>query len=289
MRGFELIRPTRMQDALAALGGEDPTVRAMSGGTGLMLMMKSGVFQPSALVSLADVEDASTSIDRLDDGSLRIGAMCSLSALETSAEVRAAAPMMSDAMPRLSNRRVRNVARVGGNLAHGDPHMDLPPVLAALETRVEVTGPDGTREIPVAELYSGYYETVLEPSELITAALVPAQDGWISTYTKITTRAAEDWPALGIAAALRIRDGSIPQARVFVSAATERLSRAEATEALLTGAPVDRDGLFAQAADAAADSLETVEDAQGSATYKSALLRITMRRTLERLTTGATQ
>ena len=75
--------------------------------------------------------------------------------------------MLKRTLRTLSNVRVRNVARVGGALAHGDPHMDLPPVLAALARGCRLSGPTASARLPVEDLYAGYYETVLEKNELI--------------------------------------------------------------------------------------------------------------------------
>src|SRR5690606_16495632 len=102
----------------------------------------------------------------------------------------------------LSNIRVRNVATVGGALAHGDPHMDLPPVLIALGASVTVAGPKGERSLAVEDLFAGYYETLLRRDELITEAVVPPTAGKRAAYMKVTTRAAHDWPALGVAVSL---------------------------------------------------------------------------------------
>lgn len=283
MRGFELQTPSTLSEAIATLDTDDPTVRPMSGGTGLMLMMKSGVFQPSILVSLAGVEADHGRIEAAADGGLRIGALATLTAVEHSAEVRRMAPVIGQIMTRLSNVRVRNAARIGGNLAHGDPHMDLPPVLASLRADAELVGPHGSRDHPVAELYSGYYETVLAPGELIAGVKVPSQSGWRSSYTKVTTRAADDWPALGVALSLKIEGDTIADLRVFVSAATERVTRAAAAEAVLRGQSISQAGLFARAAEAARDEIETIEDAQGSAGYKADLLHVHLRRALEQI------
>ena len=122
-------------------------------------------------------------------------------------------------MRTLSNVRV-DVARVGGALAHGDPHMDLPPVLAALGARVSIAGPKGNRELPVEALYSGYYETVLEKNELITAVTVPSLDARKAAYIKVTSRSADDWPSLGVAVSFALQDGAIRDPLVVVSAAT---------------------------------------------------------------------
>ena len=108
-----------------------------------MLMMKAGVFRPRRLVSLRKLGDGFTRIAAAPSGELTIGALAPLSALEHSPEVARHAPVIVRAMKRLSNVRVRNVATVGGALAHGDPHMDLPPVLIALNASVAIAGPDG--------------------------------------------------------------------------------------------------------------------------------------------------
>ena len=170
---FEMAEPASLNEAVAMLDPQEPTIRPVAGGTALMLMMKAGVFRPTRLVSLHRVEPEHARIAVTGSGELRIGALATLSQLEHDRNVAARLPVLKRAMRTLSNPRVRNVARVGGALAHGDPHMDLPPVLAALAARVNITGPKGTRELPLAELYTGYYETVLERNELIAAVTVP--------------------------------------------------------------------------------------------------------------------
>src|SRR5579864_4854083 len=124
-----------------------------------MLMMKAGVFQPTRLICLHGIEPEHSRIT-VSGSALRIGAMATLRDVEHDVNVAARFPVMRRALRTLSNVRVRNVARVGGALAHGDPHMDLPPLLAALGAVVSVRGPDGARELAVEELYLGYYETV---------------------------------------------------------------------------------------------------------------------------------
>lgn len=271
MTPFELAEPTSLPEALRLLDPDDPTIRPISGGTALMLMMKAGVFRPTRLVSLRKIGSNHSRITTTD-GELAIGAMTPLSAVEHSAEVARHAPVIVRTMRRLSNVRVRNVATIGGNLAHGDPHMDLPPVLIALGARVLTVGVDGERAIPVENLYAGYYETVLGKNELIAELRVPAQGKMRAAYLKCTTGSADDWPALGVATAIDADGPSIKSARVVVSAATEKAMRLPETEKVLTGATVD-DKLLARAGDAAAAECETLSDVRGSAAYKRELLR----------------
>src|SRR5690606_22150125 len=139
-----------------------------------------------------------------------------------SAEVAKHAPLITRTMLTLSNVRVRNVATVGGALAHGDPHMDLPPVLMALGATVTVAGPNGERKLALEEMLTGYYETALEKNELIATVHVPAQGAKRAHYAKVTTGSADDWPALGVAVVLEAEGQAIRSARVVVSAATEK-------------------------------------------------------------------
>jgi carbon-monoxide dehydrogenase medium subunit len=278
MTPFELIEPSSLREAIALLDPDDPTVRPLGGGTALMLMMKSGVFAPTRIVSLRALEPKLFEIKSGTDG-LRIGAMAALGKLERSEEVRKAAPVITRTLRTLSNVRVRNVATLGGHLAHADPHTDLPPVLITLDARVVVTGPAGERTIAMQDLFAGYFETVLARDELITEVIVPSQVGRRSVYLKVTTRSADDWPALGVAASLQADGDVIRDTRVAVSAATEKPIRLTGVEALLRGATMS-DALLARAGDAAADEVETIEDVRGSAEYKRQLVRVYVRRAI---------
>ena len=271
---FKLVEPTTLQEAVDLLDADDPTIRPLSGGTALMLMMKSGLFVPSTLVSLQRVEDDCRGVTTQDDGSLRIGALTPLRMLEHSADVPA---VVRKTMKTLSNVRVRNVATVGGSLAHGDPHMDLPPVMTALGASVTVIGPSGERTVTLENLYEGYYETSLAANELIVSVSVPAPDGIRAAYKKVTTRAAEDWPALGVAAAMTGEGAHITAAKIVVSAATEIPTRLYGAESILSGTAISED-VLKRASDAAAGEANLITDPQGSAAYKRELLKVTVGR-----------
>jgi carbon-monoxide dehydrogenase medium subunit len=282
---FELAEPTSLAAAVKLLDPDDATVRPIAGGTALMLMMKAGVFRPEKLVSLRKIESKYSGISAGADG-LRIGAMTTLSALERSADVRKHAPVITRTLLTLSNVRVRNVATVGGALAHGDPHMDLPPVLMALGATLTVTGPRGERKLAVEELFSGYYETVLEKNELISEVHVPAQGSKLAAYMKVTTGSADDWPALGVAVVIEAAGGAIKSARVVASAATDKATRLKSAEAVLNGKSID-DKLLRQAGDAAAEEAEYIADVRGSVPYKRELMRVYVRRAVRAALDGS--
>jgi carbon-monoxide dehydrogenase medium subunit len=212
--------------------------------------------------------------------------MTPLSVLERSAVVRTHVPVVTATLRTLSNVRVRNVATVGGHLAHADPHMDLPPVLIALGAHIVVAGRTGERTLPVEDLFAGYFETVLKRDELITAVVVPAQGGSSAAYLKCTTRAVHDWPALGVAVSVERDGGTVRRARIVVSAATEKPVRLPDAESALRGGSLD-DAVLRRAGDAAAAEAETISDGQGSAAYKRQLVRVYVRRALSAALDGA--
>ena len=285
MSPFELAEPTTLAAAVRLLDPNDETIRPIAGGTALMLMMKAGVFRPAKLVSLRKIESNYAAITG-DAHGLTIGAMTTLSDLEHSADVCAYAPLITQTLLTLSNVRVRNVATVGGALAHGDPHMDLPPVLMALEASLTVVGPNGERSLPVEDLFTGYYETVLARNELIACVHVPAQNSKQAAYMKVTTGALDDWPALGIAVVIVSDADAIKSARIVASAATEKAMRLTSAEAVLTGNYID-DKLVRRAADAAVEEAEFVSDVRGSAPYKRELMRVYVQRAVRAALAGA--
>lgn len=284
---FELAEPTSLAAAIKLLDPDDDAVRPIAGGTALMLMMKAGVFRPAKLVSLRRIESKYATITTGPNG-LTIGTMTTLGALERSADVRRHAPIITRTLLTLSNVRVRNVATVGGAIAHGDPHMDLPPVLMALGASVTIAGPDGERSLPVEDLFSGYYETVLAKNELITSIRVPAQGTKQAAYMKVTTGSVDDWPALGVAVVIEGGADAIKSARIVASAATEKATRLKAAEAILIGNRID-ETLLQRAADAAAGEAEFVSDVRGSIPYKRELMRVYVQRAVHAAWTAAGQ
>ena len=251
MAPFDLAQPDTLQEAIALLGAEG--ARPFGGGTALMLMMKAGVLRPHRLVSLHRLK--LSSIESGSGRGLRIGAMTTLSALERSPEVRKGWPVIARTLRTLSNVRVRNVATVGGALAHADPHMDLPPLLSALGAQVLIHGRNGQRALPLEELYAGYLENTLKEGELVTHVEIPPLGRRGAAYLKCTTRSADDWPAVGVAVVLG------DETRIFVSAATDRPTRI-ADEHALAGLKIEG-------------------DLHGSAAYKRQLLKVYLRRAID--------
>lgn len=281
MKPFELVEPETLGEAIALLDPADSSVRALAGGTALMLMMKARLFQPSRLVSLHRLNGSVRGVRQSSDGGLSIGALTSLRDLERSSVVATSTPVITRALKTLANVRVRNVATIGGHLAHGDPHLDLPPILLTMRARVRAVSSRGERWIDMSEFFMGYYQTALAKDELIAELAIPPQSRDVcSAYAKCTALSADDWPAVGVAVWYRLQGGLVSDARIAISAATERPIRSPAAEAALAGSPAEP-AAFARAADAAAQEVQTLADIRGSASYKREMVRVYVRRALE--------
>jgi aerobic carbon-monoxide dehydrogenase medium subunit len=286
MSSFEIVEPRSVEEAFGFLAGDDPAIRPIAGGTALMLMMKAQVFRPVRLVSLRALDGRFVGIAASPDGAtMRIGAMATFSALERSADIRRSFPVIAETMRTLANVRVRNVATVGGNLAHADPHLDLPPVWIALAAEAVILSPGGERVVPVEDIFAGYYETNLHHDDLITELRVPVRPAWRTTYVKVTPRSAHDWPALGLAISAALHGEQINDVRVVLSAATDRPTRLIAAEAALRGGMVDEEALR-RAGDAAAAEAVIESDDRGSSDYKKHLLRVYLGRAMRKLAGG---
>ncbi len=282
MIGLDIHEPQSLEEAFSLLGEDDSTARPMGGGTALMLMMKARLFKPSALVSLAKADPRFHGIHLSSDGkAFTIGAMTTFAALEHHDAIAKHLPVITQTMVTLANPRVRNVATIGGNLAHADPHLDLPPVWLSLDSSLRTIGPTGERIVPLADFFAGYYETNLLPGELIMQVHVPVSPGWRRRYVKITTRSAHDWPAVGIALGLQMEAGFCTDVRIVLSAATDRPLRLEVAENILRGQKLTP-GLIADAAQATGD-IHIESDSRGSADYKAHLLKVHLARALQDL------
>lgn len=279
MTPFEYLLPYSLEEAIALLDPEDPGIRPVGGGTAVMLMMKAGVLRPTRLVSLHKIGERHAAIEVNRDGELVIGGLARLAAIERHPAVRATWPLLAQALRGVANPRVRAVATLGGNLSHADPHLDMPPVLAALGARIVITGPQGARMVDAESLCTGYYETVVRRDELITQVMVPPQAG-PGAYLKMTTRAAHDWPALGVAVVLKLQGEQVQRASVFTGAATDCPTRLRQAQSVLEQRGTGEAALQA-AAEAAMAEAPLVGDAHGSAAYKRQLLKVALPRAIE--------
>ncbi len=279
MRAFDYRAPQSLPEALAELAEAGDEGKVIAGGTALVILMMQRLVRPSRLISLRGVRD----FDRiaLADGGVTIGALATHRDVETSTLVRARLPVLAETFRAVATLRIRNIATVGGCLAHADPNQDAPVTLMALGARVRIAGPESTRQLPLDEFFVDYYQTVLAPTELVIGVDVPIPDpGSGAAFVKFLPRTADDYATVTVAACVTLdAHGVCRAARIGLGCLGPRTLRAREAEALLTGERWS-EGLLAAAGEAARRAVDPIADPRGSAEYKREMAGVFVRRAL---------
>jgi aerobic carbon-monoxide dehydrogenase medium subunit len=281
MNDFQFHRPTSLGEAFDLLDRYGEDARPMSGGTALVVLMKQSLVNAGHIVSL----EAIPGLDAIaqDNGRLRIGGLVRHRDLETSAAVRGFAPFLPDVYRRVATVKIRNMATVGGGLAHADPAQDPPPAYMCLDASVRLVSKDGERELPVEELFTDYYETAIRPGELLAEVVIPRPPaGARFTYLKFLPRSEDDYATVAVAARGRIEAGVCRDLRVALASAASTPVHARAVERELEGKPANEASIRA-AAEAVAIEIDPLDDLRGSAAYKRDMAVVFTRRALEQV------
>lgn len=259
-------RPGDLAEALGLLG-EHPDAVLVAGSTdwGVEVNIR-GARTPFAI-----------GIDRLPElrtleigeDSVEIGAALSLSEVERGLGGRI--PLLHQMFPQFASRLIRNGATIGGNLGTGSPIGDTPPALLALEAVVVLAAPDGEREVPLADYFTGYRQTLKQPGELIRAVRIPLPLSEVTAFHKIAKRRFDDISSVAVGFALDLRDGVVAKARIGLGGVAATPIRALATEAALEGRAWSADVVREAAAVMRAEGTP-MDDHRASAAYRTATL-----------------
>lgn len=283
MNPFDYHAPTSLQETFDLLETYGEDAHLMAGGTALVLLLQQGLVQPGHVVGLRKVTELQ-GITRLPDGGLQIRAMASHREAETSEAVRAYSPALANNFSRVATIRIRNQGTVGGNLAHADPAQDPPPMLIALGGEAVVASRGGQRRIPLDEFFVDYFETAIQPGEvLLSIDLPPLPVGTRVTYKKFLPRTQDDYATVSVAATLRLgADNTCEDVRVALGAAATTPVHARNVESALKGQRLDADTIK-EAAALVRDEVDPLDDLRGSANYKREMARVWTQRALQEL------
>ncbi|MDI2125039.1 xanthine dehydrogenase small subunit [Yinghuangia seranimata] len=217
-----------------------------------------------ALDRLSELRELSVESDHIE-----IGAALTLTEIER--RLDGEVPLLAELFPQFASRLIRNSATLGGNLGTGSPIGDSPPVLLALEASVVLAHADGEREVPLADYFTGYRQSVRRPGELIRAVRVPLPLSRVTAFHKIAKRRFDDISSVAVAFALDIEDGIVRKARIGLGGVAATPIRARAAEEALEGRPWSAETTEAAAALLQAEGTP-MSDHRASAGYRSAML-----------------
>ena len=268
---FEYLAPTTLDEAISLLNNHGPEAKVLSGGQSLIPLMKLRLATPSYILDINRV--SGMAYVREEDGFLLIGGLTREADLEGSELVRKKYPIIFDTTLVIADPLVRNLATVGGNLAHGDPANDHPATMLALGAEVVARGPGGERTVPVADFFDGPLTTALNHDEILTeirAPVPPAGSG--GAYLKLE-RKVGDYAAAGVAAMVTMQNGVCQRAGIGLTNVGPTPIKARTAESFLQGKRLDQETIR-QAAQLAAQEAQPSEDLRGSEEYKRDLVRV---------------
>jgi aerobic carbon-monoxide dehydrogenase medium subunit len=284
---FEYLRPKTIPEALAFLKQYGDDAKILSGGQSLIPMMKLRLARPAYVVDLNRI--MGLSYIKEEGGFLKIGGLTREAELESSSLVRSKYPLLIDTTSVIADPQVRNLATVGGNLAHGDPANDHPATMLALGAQIVATGSKGERVIPVENFFVSLFVTALDPGEILTEIRIPVpppKSG--GAYVKVE-RKVGDFATAAVAAQLTLDDkGAIQKAGIGLTNVGPTPMKARRAEDLLRGKKAEAITI-AQAAQLAADDAQPSSDLRGPAEYKKGLVKELATRAISRAVERAGQ
>lgn len=261
---FDFVRAGSVDEALAALTEHGDEAKLIAGGHSLLPLMKLRLAIPGVLIDVAGLHELS--YVKVDGDDVAIGAATRHYELQASSVAKDEVPLLAHVAGLVGDPQVRHRGTIGGTVAHADSASDIPTALLALDAKIIAQGPNGKREIAATGFYLGFFETVLEPDEMIVEIRVPklgSSVGW--GYEKFVRR-DNDWPIVAVAAV---------NGKVALANMAGTVMRAAATEqALSSGASIE------DAAAVAHEGTSPSSDMHADADYRHHLARLLTGRAL---------
>ena len=273
---FDYLEPTTLKKTFSLLEKHGDDARVIAGGTSLLIMMRQRLLTPKLVISLARIPKFDRITYNAKDG-LRIGAGARHRDIELSPIVKRHYPLLHETFRKVAQPRIRNMGTVGGNLAAGDPLTDPGASLIALDAEVVLTSSQGPRVLRLDEFFVDYYQTALNPGELLTEIRVPPPErpGW--SHIKFTPRSVEDFATVGVALTLSAKNGICEDVRLGLNSVASTIVHARRAEEILRGKAIT-DALLREMGEVAATEVDPVDDNRGSAEYKREMVKVLVRR-----------
>jgi aerobic carbon-monoxide dehydrogenase medium subunit len=275
---FDYYRPRTLDEALSLLALHAGDAKPLAGGQSLIPAMNFRLATPGILVDLNGVHELAY-IQTGPDG-LRLGAMTRQRAVERSAVVADAAPLLAETMPYIAHAAIRNRGTIGGSLAHADPAAELPAVMLALGARFVVRSSHASRTVDADDFFIGLFATAAEPGELLTEIVIPQRLARTGFAFQEVSRRHGDFALVGAAASVTLDEtGKCAAARVALLSVGDRPVLAQRAAAGLIGQAPSIEAIRA-AADAAASDIDPPSDIHASAGYRRHLAGVLTKRVL---------
>jgi CO/xanthine dehydrogenase FAD-binding subunit len=284
LSSLELHSPTDLVDAVKFLEFADKSVVVIANGTDLIPRMRKRQIAPSVLLDISSFQDDLRYI-RQSDGVVRMGALTTLTDVLESPIFKDRLSILHEAAGLFGAPQVRNVATVGGNICSASSSEDLIPVFMALGAKLKLISAEGERIIPLKDFVIGKRVTAMKPSEILVEIHFgyPEEHSWTG-FEKLGRRNMLILSLVNEALFLRLEDDllTVRSARVALNRVAGRIpALAEKTEDFLAGRKLSEETI-AQAQRVLASELALTSDFRGSASYRTEVAQVFLKRLLQR-------
>lgn len=273
---FDYIRPSTVEQALAALAQANGDGKIIAGGQSLLPMLNFRLVSPTVLIDINRIKELDY-VRELPDGALQIGALTRHHTLETSPVVKRLFPVLNAAMAHVAHLAIRNRGTIGGSITHADPAAELPLMMLLLDTRIGIASPAGRREVDAADFFVAALTSAVEEDEIVTDIAVPglpANHGW--AFEEVARRSG-DFALAAVGVILVVEGGRISEARIGVMGVGDTPMRIDDAETVLYDETCD-DATLDAVVRAVRATVEPTTDLHGSADYRRHLVGVLARR-----------
>lgn len=269
-------------ELLAAL--TEPAAAILSGGTDLLVKLRSGIVSPELLI---DVGRIPTLLGiRRSDSAIEIGAAVPESEILSAPVVRNTLPLLATALRTLGSIQIRNRGTLGGNLVNASPAADSAIPLLLYEAELDLVGPDGQRTVPLDGFFAGPGTTALDRREFVRSVRIPIPAVEYRTfYHKVGKRRALTIAIASLGALLRVEDGRVDETRFAAGSVAPTPVRLRAVEERLQDAELTED-VIEEARRLAISGVSPISDVRATATYRSEVIGDLVARALRRCLRG---
>lgn len=277
MKNFKYLAPQTLEEALTLLSQYKDEAKVIAGGQSLLILMRQGLVTPHYLIDIKSIS-ALDYINFAKNKGLRIGALTTHRAIEKSPMMQNRFSILAEMEERLASIQTRNWGTIGGNLCHADPAGDPAPVLIALKGKAKLACLRGERTVAIEDFSTDWFETVLQPDELLCEIQVPNPPSNTGTaYIKFNLMENE-MAIVSTAVSITLgSNGTCSDARIVLGSAALVAMRAKRAEKVLVGKEI-KDDLLEQAGQVASEEAEPISDIHASEEYKRDLVRVLVKR-----------
>ncbi|MGB9628184.1 MAG: FAD binding domain-containing protein [Thermodesulfobacteriota bacterium] len=275
---FEYFSPKTLQEALGLLDKYREDYKIIAGGQSLLIMMRQGLIKPRTLIDIKGISDLDY-IKYDERKGLRIGSLTTHRTIEKSPVIMESFGILSEMESKLASIQTRNWGSIGGNLCHGDPAGDPAPILMTLNGTLTLTSLKGERTVMVEDFFLDYFETALEPGELLTEIQIPPiPKNTGVAYSKFNV-IENDMAIVGVGISITLaqKDSQCKDVRIALANASPRPMRAKQAEEVLRGKKIT-DELLSQAGEIASQEVDPISDIHASTEYRRELLKVLVKR-----------